>query len=206
VRINLFGSAKTAFTPVASVVSRHFPSSCLAEDLAADSHLPGELSAVLELKQRHRPQGPVAGLETPFADEFFFTPPAQATVQQACASGKGALEGSVLGPDPVAEKHCKDVRGKRSRETPVREIMSSDLTIVTPREPVENCLRMMTEKRIRHLPVVDGDKLRGIISIRDPVETSSSRETAAEVWRVWNAGRESNLKHVLCGGVQPGPS
>ena len=48
------------------------------------------------------------------------------------------------------------LRGKRSRETQVREIMSSDLTVVSPREPVENCLRMMTDKRVRHLPVLDG--------------------------------------------------
>ena len=44
------------------------------------------------------------------------------------------------------------LRGKKSHETLVREIMSSDLTVVSPREPVENCLRMMTDKRIRHLP------------------------------------------------------
>ena len=42
------------------------------------------------------------------------------------------------------------LRGKRSRETFVHEIMSSDLTVISPREPVENCLRMMTDKRIRH--------------------------------------------------------
>ena len=62
------------------------------------------------------------------------------------------------------------LRGKRSRETQVREIMSSDLTVVTPREPVENCLRMMTDKRVRHLPVLDGDTIRGVISIGDLVK------------------------------------
>ncbi len=46
------------------------------------------------------------------------------------------------------------LHGKRSRETPVREIMSTDLSVVRPNESVENCLRMMTEKRIRHLPVM----------------------------------------------------
>lgn len=71
------------------------------------------------------------------------------------------------------------LRGKRSRETPVREIMSSNLTIVTSREPVENCLRMMTEKRIRHLPVVDGDMLRGIISIGDLVKWVIASQSAA---------------------------
>src|ERR1700730_8530513 len=71
------------------------------------------------------------------------------------------------------------LRGKKSRETQVHEIMSSDLTVVTSREPVENCLRMMTDKRIRHLPVVDGDTLRGIISIGDLVKCVIANQSAA---------------------------
>ena len=71
------------------------------------------------------------------------------------------------------------LRGKRSRETQVREIMSSDLTVVTSREPVENCLRMMTDKRIRHLPVVDGETLRGVISIGDLVKWVIASQSAA---------------------------
>src|SRR5947208_14192756 len=57
------------------------------------------------------------------------------------------------------------LRGKRSRETKVAEIMSANLTVTHPREPVEKCLHLMTDKRIRHLPVLDGDKVVGIISI-----------------------------------------
>jgi len=71
------------------------------------------------------------------------------------------------------------LRGKRSRETQVQEIMSTDLTVVTSREPVENCLRMMTDKRIRHLPVMDGDTLRGIISIGDLVKWVIASQSAA---------------------------
>jgi len=71
------------------------------------------------------------------------------------------------------------LRGKKSRETQVREIMSSGLTIVTPREPVENCLRMMTDKRVRHLPVLDGDKIRGVISIGDLVKWVIATQSAA---------------------------
>jgi CBS domain-containing protein len=70
------------------------------------------------------------------------------------------------------------LRGKRSRETAVREIMSSNLSVVTSREPVENCLRMMTEKRIRHLPVMDGEKLRGVISIGDLVKWVIASQSA----------------------------
>ena len=71
------------------------------------------------------------------------------------------------------------LRGKRSRETQVREIMSSELTVISPREPVENCLRMMTDKRIRHLPVVEGETLRGVISIGDLVKWVIASQSAA---------------------------
>lgn len=70
------------------------------------------------------------------------------------------------------------LRGKRSRETYVREIMSSELTTAHPRETVEECLRFMTEKRIRHLPVVDGGSLRGVISIGDLVKHVISVQSA----------------------------
>lgn len=70
------------------------------------------------------------------------------------------------------------LRGKRSRETRVAEIMSSDLAVTSPGEPVENCLRMMTEKRIRHLPVVDDGKLIAIISIGDLVKHVISCQSA----------------------------
>jgi CBS domain-containing protein len=71
------------------------------------------------------------------------------------------------------------LRGKKSRETQVREIMSSDLTVVSSREPVENCLRMMTDKRVRHLPVLDGETIRGVISIGDLVKWVIATQSAA---------------------------
>jgi CBS domain-containing protein len=71
------------------------------------------------------------------------------------------------------------LRGKRSRETQVREIMSTDLTVVSPREPVENCLRMMTDKRVRHLPVLEGETIRGVISIGDLVKWVIATQSAA---------------------------
>src|ERR1700730_4622726 len=70
------------------------------------------------------------------------------------------------------------LRGKRSRETRVDEIMSRDVTITTSNEPVENCMRLMTEKRIRHLPVVDNGKLRGVLSIGDLVKHIISTQSA----------------------------
>src|SRR2546423_130394 len=71
------------------------------------------------------------------------------------------------------------LRGKKSRETLVREIMSSDITVGSPREPGENCIRMMTDKRIRHLPVLDGDTIRGVISIGDLVKWVIATQSAA---------------------------
>ena len=70
------------------------------------------------------------------------------------------------------------LRGKRSRETQVREIMSTQLTTVSPKESVDECLRFMTEKRIRHLPVVTDGEIRGVISIGDLVKHVISVQSA----------------------------
>jgi CBS domain-containing protein len=70
------------------------------------------------------------------------------------------------------------LRGKRSRETKVAEIMSTNLSVTHSDEPVEKCLRLMTDKRIRHLPVVDGDKVTGVISIGDLVKWVISCQSA----------------------------
>ncbi|PYL06927.1 MAG: histidine kinase [Verrucomicrobia bacterium] len=82
------------------------------------------------------------------------------------------------------------LRGKRSRETKVAEIMSTDVTVTHPREPVENCLRMMTDKHIRHLPVLDDDKVVGVISIGDLVKHVISCQSAAI----------AHLEHYIHGG------
>jgi CBS domain-containing protein len=70
------------------------------------------------------------------------------------------------------------LHGKRSRETKVSEVMSADLKVVGPREAVDTCLRLMTDKRVRHLPVVDGEKVVGIISIGDLVKWVISCQSA----------------------------
>jgi signal-transduction protein with cAMP-binding, CBS, and nucleotidyltransferase domain len=70
------------------------------------------------------------------------------------------------------------LRGKRSRETAVREIMTTELTTVNPKESVDDCLRFMTEKRVRHLPVVEDGKLRGVLSIGDLVKHVISVQSA----------------------------
>lgn len=70
------------------------------------------------------------------------------------------------------------LRGKRSRETTVAEIMSTNLTVTHPTDGVEECLRLMTDKRIRHLPVLDGDNVTGVISIGDLVKWVISCQSA----------------------------
>jgi len=70
------------------------------------------------------------------------------------------------------------LRGKSSKETRVDEIMSGDVTTTKPQESVDECLRLMTEKHIRHLPVVDGGKVIGIISIGDLVKHVISCQSA----------------------------
>jgi CBS domain-containing protein len=59
--------------------------------------------------------------------------------------------------------------GRSSAETPVWQIMSSPVVTVTSAETVQRCMEIMTERRIRHLPVVDDGKMMGIISIGDLV-------------------------------------
>ena len=71
------------------------------------------------------------------------------------------------------------LRGKRSRETKVAEIMSTNVTVTHAREPVATCLHLMTDKHIRHLPVLDGDKVVGVISIGDLVKHVISCQQAA---------------------------
>ncbi|MBK7003477.1 MAG: CBS domain-containing protein [Rhodoferax sp.] len=57
--------------------------------------------------------------------------------------------------------------GKSSKETRVREIMSTTVVTVAPEVRTRDCLSLMSQKKIRHLPVVDGVKVFGMISIRD---------------------------------------
>jgi CBS domain-containing protein len=66
------------------------------------------------------------------------------------------------------------LKGKHSDTTPVKDIMSTGLPSVSPKDTVEHCRQLMSEQNIRYLPVFLGDELKGIISISDVV-----RETIA---------------------------
>ena len=60
--------------------------------------------------------------------------------------------------------------GRSSSDTPVRDIMSAPVVSITSRETVEDAMRVMTERRIRHLPVIDGGTVLGVVSIGDLVK------------------------------------
>jgi CBS domain-containing protein len=59
------------------------------------------------------------------------------------------------------------ITGKRSHETPVRELMSAPLVTVSPDQTMEECMELMTSRRFRHLPVVEDGKLVGMVAIGD---------------------------------------
>lgn len=70
------------------------------------------------------------------------------------------------------------IKGRSSKEMQVREIISVDVISVTPNDSIEECMKLMTENRIRHLPVVDGEAVLGVISIGDLVNWIISTQSA----------------------------
>lgn len=63
------------------------------------------------------------------------------------------------------------LQGRSSKGTKIKEIMTSRVVYARPEQTVEECMALMTDKRIRHLPVMDGDELLGVISIGDLVKS-----------------------------------
>jgi CBS domain-containing protein len=62
------------------------------------------------------------------------------------------------------------LRGRSSADTPVKDIMSSPVLTVTPADLVTHCMELMTERRVRHLPVTEGGRIIGMVSIGDLVK------------------------------------
>ena len=70
------------------------------------------------------------------------------------------------------------IKGKSSKTTAVKEILSSHVIHVTPAHTVQECLRLMTDHHFRHLPVLEGDRIAGIVSIGDLVNWIISAQTS----------------------------
>ena len=71
------------------------------------------------------------------------------------------------------------LKGKSSKQTPVKEILSSSVITASPAHTIEDCMRLMTENRVRHLPILDSDKVAGIVSIGDLVNWIISAQSVA---------------------------
>lgn len=79
----------------------------------------------------------------------------------------------------VTERHYSRnviLKGKKSPTTVVSDIMERDVTHVRPEQSVELCMALMTEKRVRHLPVLEGQKVVGIVSIGDLLKSMISKQ------------------------------
>jgi CBS domain-containing protein len=80
----------------------------------------------------------------------------------------GQLEGIATERDYARKVILK---GRSSQNTPVSEIMSSPVVTISPDKPIQSCMRMVTERRIRHLPVVEEGTVIGLVSIGDLLKT-----------------------------------
>ena len=69
------------------------------------------------------------------------------------------------------------VDARDDKETPVRAIMSAPVVVVTPETSIDECMALMTNRRIRHLPVIDAGELAGIVSIGDVVKFKSRAQS-----------------------------
>ncbi len=69
------------------------------------------------------------------------------------------------------------VEGQTDEDVTVGEIMSSPLVVVTPETSIDECMALMTDRRIRHLPVVEGNDVVGIVSIGDLVKFKSKKQS-----------------------------
>lgn len=110
--------------------------------------------------------------------------PVFAAIQLMAEKNVGALlviENGTLAGIISERDYTRNVilKGKSSKSTPVRDIIARDLVVVGPEDKLVDCMRIMTRNRVRHLPVMDGKKIMGIISIGDLVNWTISAQSSA---------------------------
>lgn len=103
-------------------------------------------------------------------------------IEMMADKGVGALavtlDGKLVGIISERDYARKVIlKGQSSKETSVREIMSTDVICVSGEETIDECMALMTEKRVRHLPILDSDKLVGMISVGDLVKSIIKDQT-----------------------------
>lgn len=116
-------------------------------------------------------------LEQKGHDVFCISPDAWVydAIKMMAEKGVGALvvteDGNLVGIISERDYARKVIlKGKSSRETPIKDIMITKVVVTDNTKTVEECMALMSEKRIRHLPVMEDGKLNGIISIGDLVK------------------------------------
>jgi CBS domain-containing protein len=109
--------------------------------------------------------------------------PVLAAIRAMAERGIGAL--LVLSDDQLAgivseRDYARNIilKGRSSADTPVRDIMVADVVTVAPTDSVETCMRLCTEHRVRHLPVLEDGKVIGVLSIGDLVKAVISEQSA----------------------------
>ena len=99
----------------------------------------------------------------------------EANVGSLLVTENGKLTGIVTERDYLRRV---TLEGRKETETPVREIMTSPLVYVTPETSIEECMAVMTERRIRHLPVMgENRETLGVVSIGDVVKFQSKQQS-----------------------------
>jgi CBS domain-containing protein len=98
----------------------------------------------------------------------------EANVGSLLVTESGEIAGIVTERDYLRRAALE---GRADRETSVREIMSSPLVVATPDTPIDECMAVMTDRRIRHVPVVDGGEVVGVVSIGDIVKFKSKQQS-----------------------------
>jgi CBS domain-containing protein len=98
----------------------------------------------------------------------------EANVGSLLVTEGGRIAGIVTERDYLRRAALAD---RADDETPVRDIMTSPLVVATPDTSIDECMALMTERRIRHVPVVDGSDVVGLVSIGDLVKFKSERQS-----------------------------